>query len=153
MKSFPQLSALSSGVSTLFMKFTVFPGILWLRGCSCGWRSSKQGMSPNLHEDASAAGGKPRVNCLELRPPLPRVEILVTTIEILIPWDLSILRSVEIVGANPYGVNEIYGLSHGLGQCGLLLFSQGELKAAVLRPFKKEVYVTPSSRSGISTTS
>ena len=58
------------------------------------------GMSPNLHKDASGVGGKPRVNCLELRPPFPEAEIPVIMIGILIPQDPSILRGVGIVGAN-----------------------------------------------------
>ena len=53
-------------------------------------------MSPNLHEDASSVKGKLRVNCLELRPPFPRAGIPVTTIEIFIPRDPTLLRASEL---------------------------------------------------------
>jgi len=81
-------------------------------------------MSPNLHEDASGVGSKPRVNCLELRPPCSRAGISMTTIEILIPQDLSLLRGIEIISVDLYGSNEICGLPQGLGRCDLLLSSQ-----------------------------
>jgi len=58
--------------------------------------------------------------------------IPITTIEILIPRDPSLLRGVGIIDADLCGTNEICGLSQGPSQCGLLLFSQGELEAAAL---------------------
>jgi len=90
MKSFFQLPTLSSGVSTPFMKLAVFPGILRLRWCGHGQRSSEHRMSPNLHEDVSGVGGKPRVNYLEMWSPFPGAGIPITTIEILIPRDPSL---------------------------------------------------------------
>jgi len=77
---------------------------------------------PNLHEDASCVGSKPRVNCLELQPSVPLAGIPVTMMEILIPWDPSLLRGIRIVSADLCGTNEICGLPQDLGQRGLLLF-------------------------------
>ena len=88
-------------------------------------------MSCNLHEDASGVGSKPRVNCLKRWPSFSRAEIPITTIEILIPQDPSLLRGVGIVSADLYGTNEICGLLQGLDQRGVPLFSQGELEMTV----------------------
>ena len=128
MKGFLQFTALSSGVPTLFIKLAVFPGILWLRGSGHWWQSLEHGMSPNLHEDASHVGSKLWVNCFKLRPPFLGARIPVTTTEILNPQDPSLLRSIGIVSADLCRVNEIYGLTQGLGKCGLPLFGQRELE-------------------------
>jgi len=132
-KGLLQLSTFSRGVSALFVKLAILPGILWLRGCGHRRRSSKNGTSSNLHEDASGVSGKSGVDRLELRHPLLRAGIFVTTIYILIPQDLSLLRGVGIVDADLGGSNEVCGLPQGLGQCHLLLFSQGKLEMATLK--------------------
>jgi len=138
MKGFLQLSALNSGVPTLFMKLAVFSGILRLKGCGHGWRSSEHGMSPNLYEDASSVGSKLRVICLELQPPFPGARVIITTIQILIPRDPSLLRGVGIISADLCGANVIRGLSQGLSQRGLFLFSQGELEMAAPETVQEE---------------
>ena len=99
MKGFLQLLTLSSGVSTLLMKLVIFPGILRLQGCGHGWWSSEHGMASNLHKDASGVGSKPRVNCLELRPPFPGPGFLSPQLRFLSPVFLGIV-STDFYGTN-----------------------------------------------------
>ena len=76
---------------------------------------------PNLHEDASGVCGESRVDCLKLWPFVLGAGISVTTIEILIPKDSSLLRDVGVVSVDHHGTNEFCGLPQSLDQCGLLL--------------------------------
>ena len=119
------------------MELAILPDILrlWRRSHGGGLRS--MGVSSNLHEDTSGVGGKSRVERLEWRPPFSRAGISNTAVEILIPWDLSLLRYVRTVGADLDDSNEVCSLPQGLGQRGLLLFSQGKLEAAALKTIQE----------------
>ena len=69
-------------------------------------------MPSHLHKDASSIGGKPGINPLELRPPLPGAGISVAAIEVLILQGLCLLRGVRAVGAYLSGSDEVRGLPH-----------------------------------------
>ena len=71
-------------------------------------------MSPHLYENATSVCGKSGVDCLELWPPISGARISVTTIEILIPRDSSLLRGVGVVNANLCGTNEVRNLPQRL---------------------------------------
>ena len=97
----------------------------------------EHGMSPNLHEDAFGIRGEPGIDYFELLPPISGTGISVPTIGILIPRDPRLFRSVIIIDTNLFGADRVCGLSQGLAQRSLLLFSQEELEAATFGTIQK----------------
>jgi len=81
------------------------------------------------------------------------IDIPVAAVEVLIPQGLILLRGVRVVWQ--ISVAQMKSAAFLRASASIFSFCSAKenLKRPLLRPFKKQVYATPSSKSGISTAS
>ena len=63
--------------------------------------------------------------------------------------DLGLLGAISRFHIDLRRVYKISSFFKGMNQGGRILFDQGEFQVPFFNPLRKEVYATPSSRSGI----
>jgi len=121
-------------VPILLMKLAIFLGVLGLWGCSYRCRSSKHGVSLNLHEDTFGVCGEPGVDYIELWPPILGLGISMTTIKIVIPRDSSLFQGVGVVNSDLRGTNKVLAFLKASAKVASFCSAKENLKHLLLRP-------------------